>query len=293
MNTLEQFDQYRTLLFSIAYRMLGSQMEAEDMVQETFLRWQGVAAAEVQSIKAYLTSIITRLCIDHLRLARVQRETYVGPWLPEPIIADQPPGMDDMVALAESLSMAFLVLLERLTPVERAVFLLREVFNYDYAEIASIVDKSEANCRQLARRARQHVVAQRPRFAPASDKQQQLTVQFMETCNRGDMSGLLRLLAADITLWSDGGGKATAARRPIYGADKVARFFTSIVSHAPSGLIVKPAWINSQPGIIIYINGQPEGVLIFDIVDRQIQTIYAIRNPDKLQGVPPLAAKVV
>ncbi|MCB0222823.1 MAG: sigma-70 family RNA polymerase sigma factor, partial [Anaerolineae bacterium] len=157
MNDIEQFNQYRPLLFSIAYRMLGSQMEAEDMVQESFLRWQTVSTAEVQSVKAYLTSVITRLCIDHLRSARVQRETYVGPWLPEPLVGDQPPGTDRSVALAESLSMAFLVLLERLTPIERAVFLLREVFDYDYSEIASIVDKSEANCRQLVRRARQHI----------------------------------------------------------------------------------------------------------------------------------------
>ena len=286
VNDIEQFNQYRPLLFSIAYRMLCSQMEAEDMVQESFLRWQTVSTAEVQSVKAYLTSVITRLCIDHLRSAKVQRETYVGPWLPEPLVGDQPPGTDRSVALAESLSMAFLVLLERLTPIERAVFLLREVFDYDYSEIASIVDKSEANCRQLVRRARQHISAQRPRFDPIPEQQERLTVQFMETCARGDMPGLLSLLADDITVWSDGGGKVTAARRPIVGADRVAHLFITIQSKIPPGLVTKAAWINGQPGLISYLNGQPENVLIFDIAAGQIQTIYAVRNPDKLQRIP-------
>ncbi|MCB9076437.1 MAG: RNA polymerase sigma-70 factor [Anaerolineaceae bacterium] len=286
MNNIEQFNPYRPLLFSIAYRMLGSQMEAEDMVQESFLRWQTVSTAEVQSVKAYLTSIITRLCIDHLRSARVQRETYVGSWLPEPLIADQPPGADRPVVLAESLSMAFLVLLERLTPIERAVFLLREVFDYDYPEIAAIVDKSEANCRQLVRRARQHISAHRPRFDATPEQQQRLTMQFMETCGRGDMSGLLNLLADDITVWSDGGGKVTAARRPIVGPERVAHFFISIIAKAPPGLITKAAWINDQPGIISYFNGQAVSVLIFDIAEERIQTIYAVINPDKLQKIP-------
>ncbi|MCB0212382.1 MAG: RNA polymerase sigma-70 factor [Anaerolineae bacterium] len=286
MNDVAQFDNYRPLLFSIAYRMLGSQMEAEDIVQECFLRWQTVSTAEVQSTKAYLTSIVTRLCIDHLRSAKVKRETYIGSWLPEPLIAEQPPGTDSSVALAESLSMAFLVLLESLTPIERAAFLLREVFDYDYAEIAAMIDKSEANCRQLVRRARQHISNRRPRFDPTPEQQERLTVQFMETCLQGDMPGLLNLLADDITVWSDGGGKVAAARRPIFGADRVAHFFITLTGKVPDNVITKAAWINGQPGLISYFNGRPENVLIMDIADDRIQTIYAIRNPDKLQRVP-------
>src|SRR5688572_16689957 len=171
----DPFTQYRPLLFSIAYRMLGSVMDAEDMVQETFLRWQQTAANEVQSPKAYLTAIITRLCIDYLRSARVQRESYLGPWLPEPFLTDDTTGAAELAALSDSLSMAFLVLLEKLSPLERAVFLLREVFDYDYSEIAAIVGKTEANCRQLVRRARQHLSDGRPRFDTSPTEQQTLT----------------------------------------------------------------------------------------------------------------------
>ena len=256
MAQIEQFSQYRSLLFSIAYRMLGSAMEAEDMVQETFLRWQQVPEGEVKSTKAYLTSIITRLCIDQLRSARVQREQYVGPWLPEPLLTEQTPQQSDPTVLAESLSMAFLVLLERLNPTERAIFLLREVFDYGYAEIARIVGKSEANCRQLARRARQHITSQRPRFEPSPEAQQRLTSQFMETVATGDLPGLLTLLADDITLWSDGGGKVTSATRPIHGATNVAHFFLGIVRKIPANYKVRLTWVNNRPAIIGY-EGRP------------------------------------
>lgn len=286
MNKIEQFNEYRALLFSIAYRMLGSVMEAEDMVQETFLRWQQTNVAEVQSAKAYLTTIITRLCIDHLRSAQVQREQYIGPWLPEPVVTEKPLQADDSALLAESLSMAFLVLLESLTPTERAVFLLREVFDYNYSEVAQIVGKSEANCRQVARRARQHVHNRRPRFDPSPTEQQRLTVQFMETCAKGDMPGLLNLLATDITLWSDGGGKAVAALNPLHGAERVARFCLGITRKAAANVTVRLAWVNGQPGIIGYEAGRPITIFIFEIFDGVIQAIHSIRNPDKLEGVP-------
>lgn len=285
---LKQFDTHRPLLFSIAYRMLGSAMEAEDMVQETFIRWQQVPEAEVKSVKAYLSRIITRLCIDQLRSARVQREQYFGPWLPEPLLTRQPLQSDQNIALAESLSMAFLVLLEQLNPTERAAFLLREVFDYEYSEIASIVNKSEANCRQLVRRARQHVNKRKPRFDTSPEKQQQLLVQFMETCVNGDMSGLVSLLADDIAVWSDSGGKAISAIRPIFGVDKVARFMLGVTKMQPANFVPRLAWINGQPGIIGYEDNQPTVALIFTITHHHIQGIHSVRNPDKLKNIPPL-----
>jgi RNA polymerase sigma-70 factor (ECF subfamily) len=215
MDRLETFNQYRPLLFSIAYRMLGSVMDAEDMVQETYLRWEQAYGNEIQSPKAYLSAIITRLCIDQLRSARAQREVYPGPWLPEPLITGEPAGTADIAALNESLSMAFLILLEKLPPVERAVFLLREVFDYPYGDIAAIVNKSEANCRQMVSRSKAYIAAGRPRFEVSPAEQQQLTSQFIEACTAGDLDNLVNILAEDIILWSDGGGKGAAARQPI------------------------------------------------------------------------------
>jgi len=218
-NDLEVFDSYRPLLFAIAYRMVGSVMDAEDIVQDAYLRWQRREDAAVQSARAYLSAIVTRLSIDHLRSAHTQRETYIGTWLPEPLITEREPDMDDTAVLHESLSMAFLVLLESLTPDERAVFLLHDVFAYDFHEIATIVGKSEANCRQVARRARQQIQARRPRFDPSPERQEQLTEQFITACTNGDLSGLLATLAHDATFWADGGGKARAPYRLIEGAE--------------------------------------------------------------------------
>src|SRR5918998_406453 len=204
MARTDDFERHRPLLFSIAYRMLGSVADAEDVVQEAYLRWQQAPEAEVLSPRSYLSAVVTRLSIDRLRSARVQREEYVGPWLPEPLVSEGTEDVADSIELDESLSMAFLVLLESLNPVERAVFLLREVFNYDYEEISSIVRKSEANCRQIARRARQSVAAHRPRFERSPEQEERLTQRFVETCMSGDMEGLLELLSEDVTLWSDG-----------------------------------------------------------------------------------------
>src|SRR5213594_254135 len=278
------FASVRPLLFSIAYRMLGSVMDAEDLVQEAYLRWQEASDADVRSPRAYLATIVTRLAINHLRSARVQRESYVGPWLPEPLMTEQVPDASGHIELSESLSMAFLVLLERLSPVERAVFLLSEVFDFDYAEIARIVDKSEANCRQLLARAKKHLGGPRPRFEVAPEHNRRMLERFSRAATTGDMDGLLALLAEDITLWSDGGGKAAAALNPIYGADRVARFMLGALrKFVPADHVVRPAAINGQPGLISYLHGKPRTALAFGIVGDRIQTIYIIANPDKLR----------
>lgn len=285
MSHLETFNQYRSLLFAIAYRMLGTVTDAEDMVQETFLRWQQTAEATVKSAKTYLATITTRLCIDHLRSAQVKREQYVGPWLPEPVITQQTDDPAAQVELADSLSMAFLVVLERLSPIERAVFLLREVFDYDYDEIGQMVGKSPANCRQILRRSRQHVAAQRPRFAVSHQQQEQITAQFLEALTQGNLQGLLALLAKDATFWSDGGGQVTAALKPLQGAMKVARFLLAIRQKWLSTSVTRLVEINGQPGMINLVDGRIDSVTTFDIVDGCIQSVYSVRNPEKLKRI--------
>ena len=266
--------------------MVGSVMDAEDIVQEAFVRWQRASATEVRSPKAYLSSVVTRLCIDQLRSARAQREKYVGPWLPEPLPTEPAP---DEVVIDESLSMAFLVLLESLNPTERAVFLLREVFDYDYDEISHLVGKSEANCRQIARRARESVAARRPRFERSPEQEEHLIARFVEACASGDMEGLVSLLSEDVTLWSDGGGKTRAALNPIYGADKVARFFSGILRKAPPGLTARQTQINGRPGLIGYFgDGRPQSVVTFDIAEGSIRAIRLVVNPEKLRAVASL-----
>lgn len=286
MERIAVFEPYRPLLFSIAYRMLGSGMDAEDMVQETFLRWQRASGDEVRSPKAYLSAVITRLCIDQLRSARIQRETYFGPWLPEPLLTEHPPGAADTAALAESLSLAFLVLLESLSPVERAVFLLREVFEYDYAEIASIVDKSEANCRQMVKRARERIVERRPRFDVAPEAQARLMQQFALACANGDIEGLLALFADDIAIYSDGGGKAHAALNPVYGPVNAARFLLGVLQKVPPSFTIRLANVNGQSGFIGYVNDRPHIVIGFNLAAGRIRAIYNILNPDKLRSIP-------
>ncbi|MSP14390.1 MAG: RNA polymerase sigma-70 factor [Chloroflexi bacterium] len=285
---LGQFDAYRPLLFSIAYRMLGSVMDAEDMVQETFLRWQAAQDEEVISLKAYLITIVTRLCIDRLRSAQVKREAYVGPWLPEPLLAEPAPEAVEALDLSESLSMAFLMLLEHLSPTERAVFLLREVFEYEYGEISAIVGKSEANCRQMVRRAHQHLTSHRPRYSASPEQQQRLLVQFMQAATGGDMAEFVSLLSNDITLWSDGGGKVNVALNPICGADRVARFLLGLVKKLPPDFVPRLVWINGQPGFIGYLAGEPNTALTLDISGDHIQGIHIIVNPEKLRHLPPL-----
>jgi RNA polymerase sigma-70 factor (ECF subfamily) len=284
------FSAYRPLLFSIAYRMTGSGTEAEDLVQDAYVRWHNATSEGnvgiIREPKSWLTTTITRLAIDHLKSARVRREQYVGAWLPEPL---ETAGGDDPaedVELAESLSIAFLVLLEQLTPVERAVFLLHEVFGYGYAEIAEIVGKSEANCRQLARRARESLVARRPRFRPDTEQGERLLGQFLRACTEGDMPGLVSLLAADATIRADGGGKAPAARRPVVGAERVATFALSMAEQA-QGVQLRPTWVNGQPAFVASKDGAVLAIWVLDIADGKIQAIWAMLNPDKLARIRP------
>lgn len=290
MNSTEVFDRNRPLLFSISYRMLGSVMEAEDVVQEAYVRWQGTEDEEVRSPSAYLSTVVTRLCIDRLRSAQARREQYVGPWLPEPLLEEQSLGTADLDAdLDDSLSMAFLVLLESLTPVERAVFLLREVFGYEYAEVASLVGKSEANCRQISRRARQSVAARRPRFESSPEQEERLTEGFLHASLEGDMKALLELLSEDVTLYSDGGGKTRAALNPIYGANKVARFLAGILGKIPPDFAVRKARVNGRPGFVSYLgDGSPQSVVTFDVLEGRVKTIRLVVNPEKLENVPSL-----
>ncbi len=283
----EDFEQHRSLLLSIAYRMLGSVADAEDVVQETYLRWREASETEVRSPRSYLSAVVTHLSIDRLRSARAWREEYVGPWLPEPLLSDRAEEIANPTELDESISMAFLVLLESLNPVERAVFLLREVFDYDYEEISRIVNKSEANCRQIAHRARRSVAARRPRFEHSREQEERLTRQFLEACNSGDMEGLLGLLSEDVTLWSDGGGKVAASPYPIHGPERVARFLLGVLRTVPPGFSARPARINGGPGAVGYVNGHPTGVVALDCADGRLRGIHIVVNPDKLRAIPP------
>lgn len=288
LNPLDAFNHHRRLLFGIAYRMLGSVTDAEDMVQETFLRWQQTPQTRVQSPKSYLATTITRLCIDYLRSARVRREQYVGPWLPEPLLTQQTDDPAEQVELADSLSMAFLVMLERLSPIERAVFLLREVFEYDYPEIAQIVGKSAENCRQILRRSRQHLATERPRFPVSPQHQEQITAQFLDASTQGSLQGLLTLLAPDVTFYSDGGGRVAAALKPLHGSMKVARFLLAIQRKWLPAASADLIEINGQPGIMLRAESDIHSVMTFEIVDGYIQTIYSIRNPEKLKQLDEL-----
>lgn len=285
MNPNTTFEEYRYLLFSIAYRMLGSAMEAEDMVQEAYLRFQAVPPEDIDSPKAFLTTVITRLCLDHLKSAKVQRETYTGPWLPEPLLTGSSASVSSPAAdfsHHESISMAFLVLLESLTPVERAVFLLREVFDYDYAEIARIVNREEAACRQLFSRAKKHIAAHQPRFEPAPEVHDRIVNEFFQAVEVGDLEGLTQMLAEDVAWWSDGGGKVQAITRPLHGRDAVMKFITSLVQRRPPGFALKLAELNGETALIMWMDGQLYGVGFFEIHNQQITAVRAVVNPDKL-----------
>jgi len=277
MSRVETFNEHRPLLMSIAYRMLGSRADAEDALQETFLRYQA-GAEELESPKAYLTTIVTRLCIDHLRSARVQRESYVGQWLPEPVATT---GVD--IGMAESLTMAFLVLLENLSPAERAAFLLHDIFDYDYTEIAQMTGKTEANCRQMVRRAKQRIAARQRRFDPSREETNRITARFVETTRSGDLSGLIALFSEDAVMTSDGGGKAQAALNPVKGADSIARFVMGLLRKYESlNPLHTLTEINFQPAFITTISGRVVSVSILDIRDGLIRNLFIVANPDKL-----------
>lgn len=291
----ETYEDLRPLLFSIAYRMLGSVNEAEDIVQESFLRYQHALIeqdAEIDSPKAYLSAVATRLAIDHLRSARVRKETYIGEWLPEPLLTDQrSPDGARYAEDADSLSMAFLLLLERLSPVERAVFLLHDVFDYDYDEVAEIVGKSEDNCRQLAVRARRHVDEHKPRFEASRREREQLATRFFDAVEQGDMDGLIDMLAADVVAYGDGGGTSPAIRRPIFGCDKVLRFMLGFGRHLRElGGTLRRTEINGQPGIMFLgADGRLINVMTIDVADGVVQTVRTVVNRDKLRHLGPLA----
>jgi len=291
------FSTDRPLLFSIAYRMLGSASEAEDIVQEAFLRFhrESIKGTEIASPQAYLSAITTRLSIDHLRSARVRRERYTGTWLPEPLLTDPEPdaGEDaDAGETADSLSMAFLVLLESLTPVERGVFLLREVFDYRYDQIAAVVGKNEDNCRQVAVRARRQIDAKRPRFEASKERREELARRFFDAVATQDAAELADLLAADVVAYADGGGKATAFPRPVHGRDRVARVLLGPGAQggrlAVSGM--RFVAINGQPGaLFLDPEGRPVVVVTLDIADDLVQTVRAISNPEKLRHLGTFA----
>jgi RNA polymerase sigma-70 factor (ECF subfamily) len=287
---VDRFEDYRTYLFSIAYRMLGSAMDAEDMVQETYLRYRATPEDSIVSPKAFLTTILVRLCMDQLHLARRQRETYLGPWLPEPVsdaMALQAANPAERVDAEEAVSLAFLVLLERLQPFERAVFLLREVFAYDYAEIAAFLDKSEVACRQAFSRARKHLADHRPRFPASRETHRQLLLTFGRAVQEGDINALMEVLSEDVTLWADGGGKAKgAATRPIVGALAVAKFAISATQRfLPEGARAEVTAVNGELAIVARVDDRTFFVLTVETHSQRISAVRIVANPDKLTRV--------
>jgi RNA polymerase sigma-70 factor, ECF subfamily len=286
----EEFEELRPLLFSIAYRILGSVSDAEDAVQETWLRYEA-SPAQPRSAKAFLSAAVTRISIDVLRSARVRREEYAGPWLPEPLLTDPYEDPERSAELADSLSMAALLLLERLSPLERAVFVLREVFGFGFPEVASAVGRSEAACRQLAVRARRHMDEERPRFEADRRERAELAARFFDALREGDVDGLRDLLAADVQIVSDGGGKAPQLPRSIIGAANVARVLASTLPWLVQiDVTAQPHQVNGQPGAIFRDrDGKVLTALALDILDGQIQTIRSVINPDKLRHLGPVA----
>ncbi|MDC0770242.1 RNA polymerase sigma-70 factor [Streptomyces sp. HD] len=286
----QEFEELRPMLFAIAYRILGSVSEAEDAVQESWLRYE-TSPTRPASPKAFLSAVVTRISIDVLRSARVRRETYVGQWLPEPLLSDPYEDPARSAELADSVSMAALLLLERLSPLERAVFVLREVFGFGFPEVASAVDRSEAACRQLAVRARRHMAAGRPRFEADRREREELAARFFDALREGDVDGLRALLSADVQLVGDGGGKAPQLARSIFGADNVARV---LASNFPLlmriDVTMEPHEVNGQPGAVLRDrDGKVVNALALDVLDGRIQMVRSVQNPDKLGHVGPVA----
>jgi RNA polymerase sigma-70 factor (TIGR02957 family) len=292
--TNEEFDELRRPAFAIAYRMLGSVSEAEDAVQEGFLRLHRArqSGERIESPRAYLSTVVSRLSLDQLRSARVRRETYVGEWLPEPLVASADDDPARGLEMADSLSLAFLVLLETLTPEQRAAFLLHEVFEEPYDRIAKILDTSESNARQLVTRARRHVEERRPRFDASREQREQLATRFFAAAEDGDLEGLEKLLAHDVVLRADGGGKVPALKRAIHGRPKVARTLIAGLRRGAriGGFTLRREDVNGQPGAM-YVDreGRLAGVISLDVADGQIQAVSSIVNPDKLRHLGPVA----
>ena len=284
--TDDPWAQHRGLLFSVAYDLLGSVADAEDVVQETWLRWSAADRSGVQDPRAYLVRIATNQALNRIRSAKARRETYIGPWLPEPLVEPDPAeAITDQAAREQDVSMAMLVVLETLSPAERAVFVLREVFGMSHDEIAGALDRTPASVRQMAHRAREHVHARRPRFESDRDEQRRVTEEFLAACATGDKDALLALLAPDVTLVSDSDGRAKAARRPILGADKVARFILGIASDAMA-LDLRFALVNGGVGLVASEGARTQSVTQLDVVDGRIRAVYIVANPEKLGHVP-------
>jgi RNA polymerase sigma-70 factor (ECF subfamily) len=283
----ERFTLLRPLLFTIAYEMLGSATEADDVLQDSYLRWADVDLASVYDTKSYLAQLVTRQALNALRAGARRREEYVGPWLPEPLLLDdQDPSAD--VVLAESVSMAMLILLETLSPDERAVFVLREVFGFDYGEIADAVGKPAPTVRQVAHRAREHVHSRRKRYGDVDpERNAQVTAQFIATAASGEVEALMEMLAPNATWMADSGGKVSAARRPVVGAERVARAIAGLIRKAAAvaGFRVELVTCNSAPAVLLYLGDHLEGVITLEIVDNKITNFYVMRNPDKLAAL--------
>ncbi|MFE0175564.1 RNA polymerase sigma-70 factor [Streptomyces sp. NPDC059002] len=279
----EEFESHRPRMFGIAYRMLGSAQEAEDAVQDAYLRWNGARREDIAQPAAWLAKIVTNLCLNRLTSARARREEYVGTWLPEPVVTSGGTlGPLESAEQRDAVSIALLVVLERLTPTERAVYVLREAFAYSHREIAAVLDTTEANCRQLYRRAGRAVAGERPRFEPGHELRQEFIESFIAAARDGDVAGLEKMLAADVTWWGDGGGKVTAARRPILGRAKVVRFLVGGMENFGALMDFSYAEVNGAPALVAHVDGTLMGIASFELSDGVVVGVRAVVNPDKL-----------
>lgn len=280
------FEAHRSALTGLAYRMLGSRAEAEDVVQDAYLRWHSAGIAAVEQPRRFLATIVSRLCLDRMKSARAKREVYVGSWLPEPVV-DETFDDGDAGELAHDISVALMLVLERLSPLERASFLLHDVFGLDFAEVSQVLGRGEPTCRQLAARARRHIETGRPRFEASYEDGRRLAAAFQQATSSGDVQGLTKILAEDVVLYSDGGGKRAAALKPIYGAEKVLRFMAGIARKNPALATIgaRPAIVNGCAGFVLREDDGSIDTLAIEVRDGRIAAIYFVRNPEKLQHV--------
>lgn len=284
------FNTDRPLLFSIAYRMLGSASDAEDVLQDAWMRYRGAEQARIRSPKAFATTIVARLCLDRLKSARAAREEYVGPWLPEPVLTSQLKTPDAVLQHTESITFAFLVLLEKLSPEERAVFLLKDIFEYEHAEVAAMLDMTVEKSRQLLHRAKERLMADRPRLSGTEESRRAMAERFARAFSSGNGSELAELLASDVGMWSDGGGKASAARRPMHGRDEVLNFLVGLYRTAQTSgqlgnFTLRMEDINGEPALVLRLSGHLEAIFVLSVADSVITHIRVVRNPDKLSHI--------
>ena len=292
LNTHEEsFEAHRGYLMGLAYRMTGSVADAEDILQEAYLRWERTELETVRQPKAFLSKAVTRLCLDAMKSAQARRESYVGPWLPEPVLGEGAMAVDDATELAQDISVALLMALERLSPAERAAFLLHDVFDASYGEVADALGKSEAACRQLTSRARAHVQSSRPRYRPNDGEHERVVRAFGAAVLTGDIEGLRQILAEDAILYPDGGGRVLSALRPIYGSERVSRFLFGVLEKFPLGASaqISERTINGGPGFYVEEEGRPVQTMAFDVQDGRIAAVYIVRNPDKLSRISEIS----